>query len=94
MGNEAYRYKNSQENQLMLKRYEKTTKLRTCLKCSNVFMSLSNGHRICDLHKKNSDSEGNVMCMPDTWGNLGVHYSAESSSAIIVSRQRKGGSNE
>jgi hypothetical protein len=47
--------------------YSKTTKLRTCLKCSKVFTSLHAGNRICEDHKYD-----NNYYQPDTWGdNMG-----------------------
>jgi len=69
MGNHSYRYKGSQENIMIAARYKDTTKLRTCLRCSQVFMSLYNGNRICDKHGKNRDVNNEPVYMPDSWGN-------------------------
>ena len=48
--------KGSELEQLQNKRYEKTKKLRSCLKCSELFDSLYPGHRICQKHTRNGSS--------------------------------------
>lgn len=81
MGNETHRYKASEEHKVMLKKYEKTTKLRSCLKCNQLFKSLHSGNRICEDKVGHSMRDGyaRVVYTASTWGDCSPASTAESS---------------